>query len=170
MLGEAQWAWLEAQLSKPAELRLLVTSIQLLVGDHGYESWGLFPAERTRMFEVLGRSGAHGIVVLSGDRHRGEISCATVPGIGYPLIELTSSSLNKPLEGTEENRYRIPQTPHVDGPNYGLVGLSWDDDSTVTLALQGEGGERLLERAVPLAALQVGASVKSGLDCISVDG
>jgi len=39
MLGEAQWAWLEEELKKPADLRLLVSSIQIVPDAHGWEAW-----------------------------------------------------------------------------------------------------------------------------------
>ena len=34
MLGDAQWAWLENELKRPAELRLIVSSIQVLSEGH----------------------------------------------------------------------------------------------------------------------------------------
>ena len=36
MLGKAQWAWLEQQLRAPAELRLIVSSIQVVPEGHGW--------------------------------------------------------------------------------------------------------------------------------------
>ena len=41
MLGAAQWAWLRAQLLQPAELRLIVSSVQVLAEGHGWEGWDL---------------------------------------------------------------------------------------------------------------------------------
>jgi alkaline phosphatase D len=43
ILGEAQWKWLERQLKVPAKLRLLVSSIQVVAEDHGWEKWTPFP-------------------------------------------------------------------------------------------------------------------------------
>jgi alkaline phosphatase D len=43
MLGAAQWAWLAEQLTVPAELRLLVSSIQVVADGHGWERWGISP-------------------------------------------------------------------------------------------------------------------------------
>jgi alkaline phosphatase D len=37
MLGEAQWAWLRAQLQKAAALRLIVSSVEVLPERHGFE-------------------------------------------------------------------------------------------------------------------------------------
>ncbi|MFN7730106.1 MAG: alkaline phosphatase D family protein, partial [Bdellovibrio sp.] len=74
ILGEEQWAWLSKELRKPAELRVLVSSIQLVGEDHGFEKWMNFPHERARLFELLKKRRIKNLVVLSGDRHQGEIS------------------------------------------------------------------------------------------------
>ncbi|MGZ0173226.1 MAG: alkaline phosphatase D family protein [Planctomycetales bacterium] len=73
MLGEAQWKWLEAELRKPAEIRIVASSIQVLPDEHGSEKWGNFPHERTRLFNVIRDSKANGVVLISGDRHLAEI-------------------------------------------------------------------------------------------------
>ena len=57
MLGAAQWQWLEAQLRQPAEVRLLVSSIQVLAEGHRWERWGNLPAERERLVRTAERIG-----------------------------------------------------------------------------------------------------------------
>ena len=73
MLGEAQWRWLEEQLRQPAELRLLVSSIQVVAEGHGWERWGNFPLERQRLYRLIADTRAQGVVFLSGDRHVGAL-------------------------------------------------------------------------------------------------
>ena len=48
MLGKAQWQWLKQELAQPADVRLIVSSVQVLARDHGFEKWHNFPLERTR--------------------------------------------------------------------------------------------------------------------------
>ena len=48
LLGGAQWAWLEEELRKPADLRLIVSSTQVVSDEKGMEEWGNFPLERKR--------------------------------------------------------------------------------------------------------------------------
>jgi len=48
ILGEAQWKWLEQELLKPADLRIIVSSIQIITVDHHFEKWSNIPAERKR--------------------------------------------------------------------------------------------------------------------------
>ncbi len=74
ILGEAQWRWLERTLREPAELRLIVSSIQVIPEEHCFEKWANFPAERDRLFRLLAETQARGVLLLSGDRHLAEMS------------------------------------------------------------------------------------------------
>ena len=126
MLGPEQWAWLEAELARPAELRLVVSSIQLLADGHGFERWGNFPAERERFMALLRKTRAKGVLVLSGDRHFGSLHRRT-DGVPYPLIDITSSALNVPLPdrfGIEERdpqQFAEPFRP----ANFGMERIDW---------------------------------------------
>lgn len=164
VLGEAQWRWLEAQLRVPAELRILVTSIQLEVDEHPFEGWGLFPAERRRMLDLIASTQAAGVVVVSGDRHRGELSCAFDPAIGYPLLELTASALNRPNHNLEDNRFRRPGSPLVGDENFGIVEVDWSTRA-LTVSLRGIGGIVHLTSEVSLDALQPGRGRSGVADC-----
>ena len=85
--------WLAGELRKPAELRLIVSSTQVLAEGHGWERWGNLPLERQKLLDTIRDSGAKGCVLLSGDRHVGALYRETPPGL-YPLHEMTSSGLN----------------------------------------------------------------------------
>lgn len=156
LLGEAQWRWLEATLRVPAQLRLVVSGIQVLPDEHPFERWALFPAERERLFTLLERTGADRVVFASGDRHRGELSCASHPAVGFPLYELTSSSLNRPSRGRERNRFRLPGTPLVDDANYGRIQIDWSEER-VHLELFDDRGQVRVRHAVALDHLEPGA-------------
>ncbi|MEA2803313.1 MAG: alkaline phosphatase, partial [Rhodospirillaceae bacterium] len=73
MLGPVQWAWLAGELRKPAEIRLIVSSTQVLAEGHGWERWGNMPLERQKFLDTIRDSGAKGVVLLSGDRHVGAL-------------------------------------------------------------------------------------------------
>lgn len=53
MLGEAQWQWLEQELKKPAAIKLIASSLQLLPDFTGWESWANFPEDRNRLFALI---------------------------------------------------------------------------------------------------------------------
>ena len=158
VLGDEQWQWLAQQLTVPARLRLLVSSIQVIPDEHRFERWALMPRERRRLFDLLAHSGADGVVLLSGDRHLAEISQLR-PGannpLRYPLYEVTSSGLNQRDEGIvqEPNRHRI-STTSLRRANYGSVAVQWeDDDPLITLATHRVDGRALMAESFPLSFL-----------------
>ena len=151
MLGAEQWRWLEEQLQKPADLRLLVSSIQILAEGHGWEAWRTLPLERDRLYDALKRSGARGVIALSGDRHRAGIYRRD-DVIGYPFYEITSSSLNRPSGSPEE------PGPHRLGPtyrpeNFGAVHIDWTA-GTVQLEIADIEGQTVLSETLSIGDLR----------------
>jgi alkaline phosphatase D len=149
MLGEAQWAWLEQELAKPADFRIIASSIQVITDAHNYESWENLPLERDRLYRMLAGREDSGLVLLSGDRHAGGIyTDAPQAGGGERFWELTSSSLNYSFSSTERNTEREPDpkrlTDFISEENFGLVDIDWDA-RTFTMSMRGavEGEERV---------------------------
>lgn len=140
ILGKAQWVWLEEQLRAPADLRLLVSSIQVLSEGHGWELWRNLPQERQRFFELLRATKVENLVLLSGDRHVGGLY--RLEGqTGYPLYEITASSLNKSFaEGLTVPEYGPHQIGHLFGPeNFGLITIDWERE-VLAIELKDAGG------------------------------
>lgn len=152
MLGEAQWAWLAEVLAEPADLRVIVSSIQVLALGHGWERWENLPLERQRLLDLIRDRGAERVVLVSGDRHQGALYRLDPPAAPYPLWELTTSSLNRSFGGAPEpGPLRVGEL--VTGTNYGAIVVDWEA-GTVALQLRGTAGEGVLREAVvPLAAL-----------------
>lgn len=148
MLGASQWEWLQGELAKPADLRILVSSIQVITEAHDYESWENFPLERTRLFDMLAAREDSGLVILTGDRHAGGIY--TTRHKGEDIWELTSSSLNLAFGGdVERSTAREPDPARVSKfysvENYGLVDIDWAA-SEITLTLRGNESEVLTQQ------------------------
>lgn len=155
MLGEAQWDWLGEQLREPADVRLLVSSIQVIPEEHGWEKWQNFPHERERLFGLLRETGAEGVVLLSGDRHLAEISRLDADVAGYPLYEVTSSGLNRGGGGRDDepNRHRLGENFRQN--NYGLVTIDWDTETPMLLLeVYDDEGHLGLREEVPLSRLK----------------
>lgn len=151
-LGAEQWKWFREQLLVPADLRLVGSSIQVIAEGHDFEKWGNFPLERARLFDLFREANARGVVILSGDRHFGELSTANA-GIGYPLYDLTSSGMNTAvwnLRPDEPNDHRVGLA--VRENNFGSILLDWEA-RTVTLQIRSEDGMVRLEKKVPLSDL-----------------
>ena len=129
LLGDAQWQWLEQELAKPADLRLIVSSIQLITSAHNYESWANFPKERERFYGMLSAKGVNNAVLLTGDRHAGGFYKTDVAGLKAPLWEITSSSLNFAF-GKGDDRAREPDPVRTGGlwsvPNFSVIDIDWD--------------------------------------------
>ena len=128
MLGDMQWQWLERELRKPADLRILLSSIQIIAEGHAWESWRMMPLERQRLYSLIDATEADNLILVSGDRHFGAIYMH--PGVAaYPLHELTSSSLNLPLTDFVKEPLDEPGPYRLSGPyheaNYGMIHIDW---------------------------------------------
>lgn len=132
ILGEAQWAWLEAELTdSPAAVHLIASSIQVLPQEHGYEKWDNFPAARKRLLALLATRKPNMPLLLSGDRHLAEIS--RVQEANYPVYEITASGLTHSYEAADEpNAHRISNLIGV--KNYGLLHYVWSNNGPELLA------------------------------------
>ncbi|MEO0440029.1 MAG: alkaline phosphatase D family protein [Pseudomonadota bacterium] len=153
LLGEAQWNWLNEQLAKPADLRIIVSSIQILTDAHGYEKWGNMPLERERLYAALKARSGGDILMLSGDRHSGAIYSAAPPALGETVWELTSSSLNLAFgSGANDEREPDPvrQSSFFSDENYGLVDIDWGSKS-VTLRLMHSDSRPMASQTVSFA-------------------
>lgn len=153
LLGPAQWQWLQEQLSQPADLRLIGSSIQFGHEYNGWESWTNLPAERQRMIDLITRTRANGVLFLSGDVHWAELSRREeLPG-GYPLYDLTASGLNREWDTVEPNRHRVgdPVREH----HFGLVDIDWHaPEPSVTLRILDVPGTVRLEHRIRLQDLR----------------
>jgi alkaline phosphatase D len=151
MLGEAQWAWLGERLREPAELRLIVSSIQVLAEGHGWERWGNLPRERQRLFDLIRDSQAGGVVFLSGDRHIGAIYRETA-GVPYPLVEVTASGINQTfVTNREPGPNRLGAVYGAE--NFGTIDVDWWE-GRLTLSLRGMNGEPVRRHAVAIDELR----------------
>lgn len=163
ILGEEQWKWLEEQLRKPAEVRLLASSIQVVADEHPFEKWANFPKERERLYALIRSTGANGVLILSGDRHLGEISLDT-QAVGYPLYDVTSSGLNqasKSWRPPEPNSKRVAAMPY--GDNFGLISIDWtEDDPRLTVQLRDEDGDVTAGFKIRLSRLKGSGAPQAG--------
>ena len=147
MLGDVQWKWLENTLNNSkAQFNVIVSSIQFLSYEHGYESWGTMPLEVEKMKRIITDSKAKGVLFLSGDRHIAEISGTRIEGLDYPLIDFTSSGMTHSFSSFsgEPNVYRISEV--VAEKNFGLLFFNFKEN-TVKMQIRGEN-DLLLEEVI----------------------
>lgn len=121
-LGKEQWKWLEEELKKPADLRIICSSLQFLCEWNGMETWNNMPHERERLIRLIGETSAKGVVFISGDVHYAEISKVVRPEI-YTLFDITSSGMTHGNSCAAKNRYRIGE-PYLKA-NFGIIDIDW---------------------------------------------
>jgi alkaline phosphatase D len=135
ILSEKQWKWLEAELKKPAELKILSSSIQVIANDHQFEKWGNFPHERERLLNLIKQYAAKNLIIVSGDRHMAAIARTELKGAGT-VYELTASSINRPAR-LGNNMGDSSYLADGYGPiNFGLLKINWSTKTT-TLEVRG---------------------------------
>jgi len=124
ILGDAQWKWLEEQLKQPAELRLIVSSTQIIPDQKGMDEWGVYPLERQRLLDLFNSRGARGVLLVSGNVHFSEVS--KIDNGGRPLYEFTASGMTHvdPTYAAAPNERRVAG-PFVDS-NFGLIEIDWE--------------------------------------------
>ena len=132
MLGDEQWTWLEHRFQQPADLHVLVSSIQVLPVDHDSERWDGMPKERDRLLQLVSNASAY-TIILSGDRHLAEVSKlpkSEYSDLTYDLYEFTSSPMTSGAgHGRKEiNRYRVLKS-NVRVNNFGLLTIDWSADT-----------------------------------------
>jgi alkaline phosphatase D len=155
MLGERQWQWLERQLEVPAEVRLFGSSVQVLADFTGWESWANFPRDQQRLFDLIRRTRAGGVLFLSGDIHYSELSKLDV-NVPYPLWDLTSSGLTEEWRVPTPNANRASEV--IPDANFGFVDIDWQGPATkLALGIIDAAGRTRLSFEIPLASLRVAA-------------
>ena len=140
LLGSVQWTWLENELKEKADLFIIANGTQVLPKEHRFEKWANYPTERNRFLELLSQLEVK-TILLSGDRHIGEISKFQFQN-GREIMEVTSSGMTHSYRGnnSESNQYRIGEI--VNNLNYGVLKISWQESiPTIQLELKGDQGK-----------------------------
>ncbi len=152
MLSDSQWLWLEARLREPAEFRILCSSTPVLMDYTGWETWANMPRELQRLQRLIGTTGAAGLVIISGDVHRAELSMSRGQA-PYPLWEMTASGLTKSRRYVAPNMNRVGA--HYNGRNFGTVEIDWDRaDPAITLRTRDKSGLAVISHTLARSDLQ----------------
>ena len=127
ILGENQWRWLESELNKPADIRIICSGTQFGIEWNGYEAWANFPHEQKKMLEIIKKTKAEGVFFITGDVHYSEISKLETDF--YPIYDFTSSGLSSkwPFATPNKNRIKGPFSEN----HFGLIEIKNDSNSTI---------------------------------------
>jgi alkaline phosphatase D len=155
LLGEMQWQWLKNELANSRDdVVLLGSSLQLISTQHPYEHWGNYPQSRERILKLLRDTPPKLALILSGDRHLGEISRLDEQALPYPLYDVTSSGLTHHIDffyhlrsffSPEQNRYRVGNLFYH--KNFGVIDIDLSGSASA-ISLQLRDQENQIQRQV----------------------
>lgn len=151
LLGEAQWQWLEGELRKPADLRIIGSGSQFSISYNGYEAWANFPHERKRMLDLIKKTHASGVLFITGDVHYGEISVLKDKDL-YPVYDVTSSGI------TSTWHFATPNDNRIEGPvmdnHFGMITIDWaQKDPLISMEIIDVRGNQRVEFGVKLSEI-----------------
>lgn len=147
LLGEEQWTWLENELtSSNAALNIIVSSIQVLADEHGFEKWGNFPKARKRLLKLIEDLQPAPTFLISGDRHIAELSKYPSDKLSYPLFDFTSSGLTHTWRRVWEEPNALREGELIIRKNFGIIEVDWAaPEPRVTFMVKGTGNEVLMK-------------------------
>lgn len=143
MLGKAQWKWLAEELKKPAAIRIIGSSLQVIPESSGWEAWAVYPDERQKLFDLLKQSRQKAMFLISGDTHWAEFS--QLKQGDFKLLELTSSGLTEEWELVSPNEHRVGG--YYNKPNFGMIEIDWDN-SLIRLSIHAVDGSQKLSQNI----------------------
>lgn len=149
VLGQEQWDWLAQQLSSTtADIHIIAGGIQFLPEEHKYEKWFNFPGEKERLLYLIDSFKVKNPILLSGDRHFGEMMKDTTLS-GQDVYEITSSGLTHSYTGlvTEANRFRLGQ--FINDRNFGSLRID-THEGVITFAIHSLEGDDIIQHQIKL--------------------
>lgn len=152
ILGDAQWKWLEQELNtSSAQLNIINSSIQVISGEHDFEKWNNFPKACQRLLDLLKKFPSKKVLIISGDRHIAEVSKMDVPGLTYPLYDITSSGLTHTWSGAGNERNRYREGELIMKKNFGVLEIRQHQRTIeVSVSIRGKDNEVFLEQSFKL--------------------
>ena len=99
LLGAEQWGWLERELTASTAVFKVIASGMIFndaVRPNKTDHWGAYPHEQQGLYELIGRLGLEGVVLVGGDVHRHRIvrHLDSKAAVGYELVEFISSPVH----------------------------------------------------------------------------
>jgi alkaline phosphatase D len=150
-LGGEQWTWLEEELKKPADLRLIGSGSQFGIEYNSYEAWANFPNEQLKMLNLINKTQANGVLFITGDVHYAEVSKLRTNKI-YPIYDITSSGLSSTWH------FATPNLNRIEGPvmenHFGMLTIDWEKtDPTVKMEIWDILDNQRIEYTIQLSEI-----------------
>jgi alkaline phosphatase D len=150
LLGTEQWEWLDKELNKPADVRLICSGSQFGIEFNGYEAWANYPHEQKKFLELIKRNKANGVIFLSGDVHYAEISRLTEKDL-YPIYDITASGITSTWDFATYNKNRI-EGPIMEN-HFGLLTIRWEKDPVLNMQIIDNTGNSRIDYSTKLSEI-----------------
>lgn len=111
VLSPEQWAWLDSELKRPAQLRLLVSPLALEATETESISWGNFPNQKEKLLSMIKKSKLKNLVLITSTN-----GFSSTNKSDLPILKL--GRLNKLSDGKEEDSIQ---------PSFSLLKINWDN-------------------------------------------
>ena len=150
MLGAAQWRWLKTELQKPAKLRIIASSTQLLREYNGMESWANYPKEQQKMLSLIQETQVKNLLFISGDVHLAELSKVSINNNTQDIYDFTASGLttSKIQDVDIANSNRVGNSVFQQ-TNFGTIDIDWNQQPLkVTFKVINQAGEEKFNYSV----------------------
>lgn len=123
ILGEKQWAWLENELKKPADIRLFVTGQQVLLNKmNRWEAWSKVGKSQKRLDDLLQKLNPNNLIILTGDQHTAEV-LKSLKSFKYKTFEIMTCGINQTERpGRAPNRVTGPDKTFHSAP---ILEIHW---------------------------------------------
>lgn len=124
ILGEKQWAWLENELKRPADIRLFVTGQQVLLNKmNRWEAWSKVGKSQKRLDDLLHKINPNNLIILTGDQHTAEV-LKSLKSFKYKTFEIMACGINQTERpGKAPNRVAGPDKTLHSAP---ILEIHWD--------------------------------------------
>ena len=145
LLGKGQRAWLEQSLKdSDAPFKVIISGSGWSKGKGpGADSWASYLQERDSLFDFIRDNNVSGVILLSGDTHKGELNA--IPWSqkgGYDFYDLVSSPLGQtPLEVNPKRKPEVRiRKVFTREENFGFLEFDMTGDPVLRFTLIGKSG------------------------------
>lgn len=138
ILGKEQWLWLEKELQRPADFRIIAHGGSFGLEYNGFEGWSLFPFQRERLLAILKKYQINHVMFITGDLHWTEISKYTNQAC-YPVFDHVASAINRSWSPIPSNSFRV--TTATNAHNFGIMELDWAQKNVTLKAVDASNNE-----------------------------
>jgi alkaline phosphatase D len=107
------------------------------------------------MLDLVAKTKAKGVLFVSGDRHYSSLNVEPKAPGGYPLYDLTASSVNMPWGGGADEKLPTLASPVFGQENYAMIAIDWAGRA-LTLSIHDKADGLLFAKQIAFKEIKAG--------------